>query len=282
MFELDDATYSCGATAQAEPTRCLIQQQPARAQQLLAGEVQEADAEGTGTLGDLLAAGQDASSRSEIDEMLEEIMKGEASTADNTQTTVLSEKKGDWTGEKVTVEFGATSPDMENVQPLTFTDYYSSMDKTLALQSNVTKTYYEMSFPSADGNQVVSNSTADKIFFYGFTPGTTGLVNSNANSIWFRNPSKPKSKLVMAFRMTAVPGNSEWEYDVEFTVPQPGALTLFPAGGKVAQRHDELYVVMSCMDELECGDGKVIVSAVTFTPKDKKDKDAMKKPEEVR
>jgi len=194
--------------------------------------------------------------------------------------TALSQKRGAWTGDAVTLECAASSADIASMKTITYSDYLATEDPVMAVSANTTKTAFEFSFPQADGLQVVANATGDKIYAWGFTAGTTGLVNANANRAWFRHPSEPGSKLLYGFRMTQVPGDYDWEYDIEFTGAQPGSLVAYPPGGKVAQVDDSIFVIMECTDPLECGDGKFTVSAVTFTPTPN-DLSAMKTPEQV-
>lgn len=273
MNELDVSASSCGATAQTEPRRCLIQQNPSRTAAMYVDET--AGASKGGAFVDALVAGEENLSREDIAHMLEIIMEEQPATAEQTSATALGGEKGAWTGKAVNVEFGATSIDMQHVQALTVNDYVASEETAVALASNTTKTYFEMSFPQEDGAQIVSNSTADKIYMYGFRLGTGGLENMRDQRIWFQKPGSKGAKLLYGFKMSQVPGKSAWKYNVEFTHPQPDTLKLYPPNGKVAQKGNHLFVVMECPEDDLCADRKIVISAITFSPEAKPDKEEM-------
>eukprot|EP00973_Karenia_brevis_P055059 7654507-Karenia_brevis.AAC.1 len=66
------------------------------------------------------------------------------------ESTAQQEKEA-WTGSMVDLELSISAPDMQGAVEKTMIDYSASSDKAVALASNTTKTFIEVTFPNTEG-----------------------------------------------------------------------------------------------------------------------------------
>jgi len=174
----------------------------------------------------------------------------------------MDEKKSQWSGQAITIDFDSKSTDMDLIETKSMRDWY------LTEAVKVNKSYLEAMVPVEDGGQATCGKDGVRVF--GFQNKTSGIANDPAARVWTAKPNAKGAKLVYGIQVLNVGPVSEWNYSISYLLTPPSKLKVYPADGSVKRsKKGHLYVAFVCDDDTECNANSLTISKATFTPQGK-------------